>query len=105
MLVCLLLMLRLEGVEGNEIRGGNWLGGQRGDWVLGCVLGLVDHTHPTTAELLCDLVVGDGLADHGVGTRRLSSSNQWNGVEWVWRGYIFGYKTLILTIEAGAGFS
>ncbi len=26
MLVCLLLMLRVEGVEGNEIRGGHWLG-------------------------------------------------------------------------------
>ncbi len=34
------------------------------------VLGLPDHTHPTAAELLCDLVVGDGLAEHGVGTRR-----------------------------------
>ncbi len=40
------------------------------------VLSLVDHTHPTTAELLQDFVVGNGLADHGVGTRRLSSSNQ-----------------------------
>ncbi len=29
-------MLRAEGVEGNEIRGGNWLGGRRGGWVLGC---------------------------------------------------------------------
>jgi len=29
----------------------------------------------------------------------------WNGVEWVWRGYIFGYKQPILDIEAGAGFS
>jgi len=24
----------------------------------------------------------------------------WNGVEWVWRGYIFGYKMPIWTIEA-----
>ncbi len=40
------------------------------------VFSLVDHTHPTTAELLQDFVVGNGLADHGVGTRRLSSSNQ-----------------------------
>ncbi len=24
----------------------------------------VDYTHPTAAELLCDFVVGDGLADH-----------------------------------------
>ena len=23
-----------------------------------------DHTHPTTTQLLCDFVVGDGLADH-----------------------------------------
>jgi len=29
------------------------------------VLSLVDHTHPTTAQLLCDFVVRDGLADHG----------------------------------------
>ena len=28
------------------------------------VLGLVDHTHPTTTEFLYDFVVGDGLADH-----------------------------------------
>ena len=35
-----------------------------------------DHTHATAAQLLCDLVVGNSLADHGVGTRRLSSSNQ-----------------------------
>ena len=28
------------------------------------VLSLVDHTHSTTAELLCDPVVGDGLIDH-----------------------------------------
>ena len=28
------------------------------------VLGLVHHTHPTTAELLDDAVVRDGLADH-----------------------------------------
>ena len=29
------------------------------------VLGLVDHTHTTATQLLCDFVVGDGLADHG----------------------------------------
>ncbi len=29
------------------------------------VLSLVDHTHPTAAELFCDLVMGDGLVDHG----------------------------------------
>jgi hypothetical protein len=28
------------------------------------VLGLVDHAHPAAAELLEDVVVGDGLADH-----------------------------------------
>src|SRR4029077_7722483 len=28
------------------------------------ILGFVDHTHPTTAELLNDAVVRDGLADH-----------------------------------------
>ena len=28
------------------------------------VLSLGDHTHPTSTQLLCDLVVGDGLADH-----------------------------------------
>src|SRR5712691_8680967 len=28
------------------------------------VLGLVDHTHPTTAELLYNPIVRDGLADH-----------------------------------------
>jgi len=30
------------------------------------VLSLVDHTHPTAAQLLCDFVVGDGLVDHGL---------------------------------------
>ncbi len=29
-----------------------------------CVFRLVDHTHPTATQLLCDFVVGDGLADH-----------------------------------------
>ena len=28
------------------------------------VLCLVDYTHPTAAQLLCDFVVGDSLADH-----------------------------------------
>ncbi len=28
------------------------------------VLGLVDHTHPATAQLLDDAVVRDGLTDH-----------------------------------------
>jgi len=28
------------------------------------VLGLVDHTHPSTAQLLDDAVVRDGLTDH-----------------------------------------
>ncbi len=28
------------------------------------VLGLVDHTHPTATQFLCDFIVGDGLADH-----------------------------------------
>jgi hypothetical protein len=28
------------------------------------VLGLVDHTHPTTAQFLDDAVVRDGVADH-----------------------------------------
>ena len=31
----------------------------------GYVLGLVDDTHPTAAQLLYDAVVRDGLADHG----------------------------------------
>src|ERR1700719_2073518 len=30
------------------------------------VLGLVNHTHPTTAQLLDDAVVRDGLSDHSV---------------------------------------
>jgi len=32
--------------------------------VQGYVLGLIDNTHPATAELLDDAVVRDGLADH-----------------------------------------
>ncbi len=28
------------------------------------VLRLVDHTHPSATQLLCDFVVGDGLVDH-----------------------------------------
>jgi hypothetical protein len=31
-----------------------------------CILGLVHDTHPTTAQLLDDAVVRDGLADHSV---------------------------------------
>src|SRR5215469_17383118 len=34
-----------------------------------CVLGLVNHTHPAPAQLLDNAVVGDGLADEGVGVR------------------------------------
>ena len=30
----------------------------------GYVLGFVDDTHPTAAQLLYDVVVRDGLADH-----------------------------------------
>jgi len=30
------------------------------------VLSLVDHTHSTAAQFLCDFVVGNGLADHGL---------------------------------------
>src|SRR6516162_6794790 len=30
------------------------------------ILGFVDHTHPTAAQLLDDAVVGNGLADHRV---------------------------------------
>ncbi len=30
------------------------------------VLGLVDHTHTTAAQFLCDFVVRDGLTDHGL---------------------------------------
>jgi hypothetical protein len=48
------------------------------------VLGLVDHAHPATAELLDDAVVRDGLADH---------SAEMLGLEWTqvneaegWRG-------------------
>ncbi len=29
------------------------------------VLRLVDHTHPTATEFLCDSVMADGLPDHG----------------------------------------
>ena len=37
---------------------------QRDGSVEASVLGLVDDTHPSAAELLEDSVVGDGLADH-----------------------------------------
>ncbi len=40
------------------------------------VLGPVNHTHPPAAQFLQDFVVRNSLADHGVGTRRLSSSNE-----------------------------
>ncbi len=29
----------------------------------------------------------------------------WNGVEWVWRGYNFGYKKPILAFSGEIGFS
>ena len=34
-----------------------------------CVFGLVDHAHSTAAKFLEDAIVGDGLADKGVGVR------------------------------------
>jgi hypothetical protein len=37
---------------------------QRDKSVEGYVLGLVDHTHAATAQLLDDAVVRDGLVDH-----------------------------------------
>src|SRR5215467_14048538 len=33
------------------------------------ILGFVDHTHTTTAKLLKDAVVGDGLPDERINTR------------------------------------
>ena len=29
----------------------------------------------------------------------------WTGVEWVWRGYIFGYKKAVLAFLGEMGFS
>src|SRR4029453_6438873 len=41
------------------------------------VLGLVDDTHPASAELIDDAVVRDGLADHLRGT--LAGREGWSG--------------------------
>src|SRR5208282_3026851 len=38
------------------------------------VLGLVDNTHPTPAELVDDAVVRDGLADHGLADQKRLAS-------------------------------
>jgi len=37
-----------------------------------CVLGLIDHTHPTATKFLDNSVVGDRLADKRVGVRHYS---------------------------------
>ena len=34
-----------------------------------------DHTHPAATQLLCDFVVGDGLADHGLVHRLITGTN------------------------------
>ena len=38
-----------------------------------CVFGLVDHAHSTAAKFLEDAIVGDGLADKGVGVRHCAA--------------------------------
>ena len=38
------------------------------------IFGLVNNTHPPFTELLCDAVVGDGLADHVGPFYRLTDS-------------------------------
>ena len=37
-----------------------------------CIFGLVNHTHPTTTEFFEDAIVGNGLADEGVGVRHVA---------------------------------
>jgi hypothetical protein len=43
------------------------------------VLGLVDHTHPTTTEFFEDAVVRDGLANHGQRLAYLAERHQSSG--------------------------
>ena len=50
--------------------------GSPAEWVLLPVFSTVDDTHTSAPDLFEDFVVGYGLADHGTGTRSLSSSNQ-----------------------------
>src|SRR5713226_5366407 len=59
------LRLPLEAGQGLGVFGdviGQKLQGDKP--VQGHVLGLVDHTHPATTQLVEDAVVRDGLADH-----------------------------------------
>jgi hypothetical protein len=56
--------LALEAAEGLRIASNFvWEELQRDKTVQPCVLSLVDHTHPATAELLDDPIVRDGPAD------------------------------------------
>ncbi len=55
------------------------------------VLRLVDHTHPTAAELLCDFVVGNGLADH---TRHLRLEVI-NALVWATAASIFNSRPFV----------
>jgi len=67
--------LALKALEGLRIRGdlrGKKL--ERDEAPELDVLGLVDHTHTTAAELIDDAVVRDGLIDHEIGFRGVRES-------------------------------
>ncbi len=87
------------------------------------VLGTVDLSHTPFAYFFKNLVMANGLTDHevsprcrgvldvtlggGKGQSKLASivgGVGWNGVEWVWRGYTFGYKMPILALSGETGF-
>ena len=45
------------------------------------IFGLIDDTHPTFPELLENLVMGYGLADHGLPFAGATMTRCWNGLD------------------------
>ncbi len=89
------------------------------------ILSTVDFAHAAFTDLLKNLVMANGRTDHrtpphcnvvafnakSVGGEKaikfpsILGGVGWKGVEWVWRGYNFGYKTPILAFSGEMGFS
>ena len=65
--------------------------------------GLADHETPPTAMQLVPMLRGEGVKEQSKLPPILGGVG-WNGLEWVWRGYNFGYKKPILVFWEKTGF-
>ncbi len=63
---------------------------------------LADHDPPHAMQL-GSMLRGEGVKGQSKSPPILVGVG-WNGVEWVWRGYNFGYKTPILGFLGKTGF-